>query len=141
MSNEKRNEKTLIATKDGEGAALAIRVSQYPSTDIIEILEKHNPGSAGRILEMVEREQAHNHKIEIKKVELKEIEIISNWKLPLIGIITAFTLCVLCLGIGAWLLYLNKDVAGYAALLAPLSLLVKSIFTPSEKRNPPTPRP
>jgi len=131
MSNGKRNEKTLIATKDGEGAALAIRVSQYPSTDIIEILEKHNPGSAGRILEMVEKEQAHGHKIEI--IETKRI-----WELRLIGIFSAFTLCVLCLGTGAWLLHQNKDIAGYAAILAPLALLVKSLFKSSEEKTPPT---
>jgi len=140
MSNGKRNEKTLIA-QDEKGTALAIRVSQYPSTDVIEILEKNNPGSAGRILEMVEREQAHNHKVEINEVEFKKTESKRTWGLQLTGIFTAFTLCVICLGTGAWLMYQNKDIAGYAALLAPLALLVKSIFTSPEKRNQPTDRP
>ena len=128
MSGGNRTE-TKLAYKGKDGEALAFHNSQYPSIDVIETFERYKPGSAEEILDMVKKEQAHNH--EIERMEARRESYI-----PILGMSLAVLMFVVCLGLGGFLICTGKDAAGYAALLPPLAIIVKSLFSPSQKKHP-----
>ena len=132
MSNGRRSE-TWIAAKGKDGEALAFHNSQYPSVEIIDTFERHIPGSADKILDMVKADQVHLHDIERQDIDIERMESDRMTRLPFVGMCFSFALCFVCVGIGGFLVYTGKDTAGLAALLPPLAVILKSLFSTAKR--------
>jgi uncharacterized membrane protein len=93
-----------------------------------ELLEKYNdiiPEGANRIMLMAEKQQDHRMGLENRVID-------GNLKQSSLGLYLGFALSLVITVVGGYLVYLGKNVGGYAALFLPLSALI-SIFVYTKK--------
>ena len=81
------------------------------------------------MLRIVEKEQDNYHEVVLSHLSIKKLQTDRVTRIPLLGMCFGFSLSVLCLVIGAVLLYLGKEVGGYASMLVSISILAKAIFS------------
>jgi uncharacterized membrane protein len=115
---------TLLAARDKGSSAVAIQSSEFPPVVVIDTLERYNPGSADRTLKMVEADQTHKHAIERR---IATIPFVAMW--------FGFILCLSLLLIGAFLIYLEKNLGGYASLGAALCMLVGNLYAQNKQKK------
>ena len=102
-----------------------------PSPEYFRRYEEILPGVANRILEMAEKQQAHNHyqertSLENERILLETARAVvegnsnrSKW-----GLVFAFLVAIIGIVIGGWLTYLGKGGYGLTFVFAPLVSLV-----------------
>lgn len=84
-----------------------------------DVLVKYNeaiPNGAERIMAMTESQSAH-------RMKLEELVVRANIKNQTRGSIFAFTLCVIALAIGAWLIWAGKSVQGVTSIIVAMTSL------------------
>ena len=114
-----------------------------PSPRDFQRYEEILPGAANRILELAERQQAHNHRQEEMVLENERIVVetaravvASNSNRSKWGLVFAFIVAMAGIGIGGWLTYLGKGGYGLTFVFAPLvSLVGVFIYQSSVRRN------
>jgi len=93
-----------------------------------EILVRYNdgiPNGAERIMVMAEKQQDH-------RIYLEGFVITRDSKRADLGLVLGFVLALLLSGCGAWLIYLGKDITGFALIFAPLAALA-GVFIQTQK--------
>lgn len=102
-----------------------------PSPEDLRRYEEILPGAANRILEMAEKQQAHNHNQESASLENERIVletakaiVASNTSRSKWGLVSALLVALIGIGIGGWLTYLGKGGYGLTFVFAPLVSLV-----------------
>jgi uncharacterized membrane protein len=88
-----------------------------PPPKILEAFEKVLPGAGDRIFKIAEREQLHQHK-------LNKLDRILPFINVLFGQIIGFLLGAGLIGGGVFLLYHDKNVAGFSSLITGLVSLI-----------------
>jgi uncharacterized membrane protein len=83
-----------------------------PHPSIFQSYEQICPGAANRIIKIMEKQVGHRQNIENKVVS-------SNIKNERTGMFLAFTLTIITMIVGAVLLIIGKEVAGYISLFTP----------------------
>jgi uncharacterized membrane protein len=79
------------------------------------------PNGAERIMTMAEQQQKHRHVLEHKAVH-------SNATDQRLGVVLGFVGMMVVAGLGAWLVWLGKDIAGAAALVASVGAPVSAFI-------------
>ncbi len=93
-----------------------------------EILAKYNdgiPNGAERIMVMAEKQQDH-------RIYLEGFVITRDSKRADLGLVLGFVIALLLSIFGAVLIYLGKDISGFALIFAPLAALA-GIFIQTQK--------
>lgn len=80
-----------------------------------------------RIFKLTEKDQEH-------RIKLEGYAIKENLKLNKWGMVCGFLIAIFSLGIGAFLLYNDKSIGGFAALLTPLVGVI-AVFISNKKTN------
>ena len=91
--------------------------SPLPPAAELERYEAVYPGFAERLMTRYEKQSDHRMSLETKVID-------SGIKNSARGQVFAFLLAIMTIGIGAFLIYLNKDILGIAAILGALATLV-----------------
>ena len=91
--------------------------SPLPPAAELERYEVIYPGFAERLMNRYEKQSDHRMALETKVVE-------SGIKNSARGQVFAFILASMTIGIGAFLIYQNKDILGIASILGSLATLV-----------------
>jgi uncharacterized membrane protein len=100
-----------------------------PPPQILQGYEELLPGAAERIFAMAEENQKHRHKLESEVIPRKS-------RNETRGQFFGFILAIVTIGIGAFLIYLDKNVIGLSVILTELVLLVTLfIYTDQQKRK------
>lgn len=86
-----------------------VHVGPLPLPEHFKKYEEILPGSAERILTMAENQSTHRQ-------ELEKCVIYSSTRNETLGVIFAFIIFMTTIGLGAWLLYNNKNVGGLATI-------------------------
>jgi len=129
--------KTAIAVKNKGVTGVMLQSGPFPSPEVMETLERLNPGSADRVLRMAEREQENFHEFARKEQSIDFMSANRMTRLPLLGMWLGFALCMTSLIIGAVLIYLGHEVGGYASLSVSVGVMVKSLLFPPPMPPPP----
>ena len=88
-----------------------------PPPEALEQFERASPGAADRILGMAEQEEAHRHRQERDMLQSESsARARGQWM--------AFTLALVIILGGIWLIYKGKQWEGLVAVLAPLATLI-----------------
>lgn len=100
------------------------------------------PGAADRILRMAENVQQHNIELEKaasaredKTLALADKTITSDASQSRWGLWFAFIIALLGIGVGAWLISIDKAGFGLAAIIAPLASLAGLFVYGTESRK------
>ncbi len=91
--------------------------------------EKALPGLADRVMKMSETQTAHRIDLESRVVKTDNIRSI-------LGLLFAFLIVIAGMVIGGYLVYKDKAVAGFAAMFAPLAVVVGSFIYQKVKSKP-----
>ncbi|MBR4791801.1 MAG: DUF2335 domain-containing protein [Treponema sp.] len=91
--------------------------SPLPPAAELERYEKIYPGFAERLMVRYEKQSDHRMELETKVIE-------SGIKNSARGQVFAFLLSAMTIGVGAFLIYRNKDILGIAAVLSALATLL-----------------
>jgi uncharacterized membrane protein len=83
-----------------------------PPPSILAGYENTLPGSADRIITMAEKQLGHRQKLE-------EAVVASNIQNEKVGMWFAFTLTLLLMSFGVYLIVHDKSIGGYLAIFAP----------------------
>lgn len=89
--------------------------------------ERINPGLADRLVTMAEKEQDFRH-LTLRRRNLAQIWITAS------GQIFGFLVAVMTIGIGGFLLYHDKETAGFTSLVSGVVMLVAA-FVYRRNRN------
>ena len=92
-----------------------------PHPDLLVKYEEIIPGSAERILSMAEKEQQHRHQLENEVIE-KEIAQKGR------GLNFGFTLALLIIVVGAYLLIIDKSLQGFSLILGSIAMIIAPFF-------------
>ncbi|MGL5279354.1 MAG: DUF2335 domain-containing protein [Cetobacterium sp.] len=92
-----------------------------PHPDLLVKYEEIIPGSAERILSMAEKEQQHRHQLENEVIK-KEIAQKGR------GLNFGFTLALLIIVIGAYLLIIDKSLQGFSLILGSIAMIIAPFF-------------
>lgn len=92
-----------------------------PHPDLLVKYEEIIPGSAERILSMAEKEQQHRHQLENEVIK-KEIAQKGR------GLNFGFTLALLIIVIGAYLLVIDKSLQGFSLILGSIAMIIVPFF-------------
>ena len=105
--------------KDGVPTQIAVASysAPFPPATEMERYEKVYPGFSKIVMERYVKQSDHRMELENKVID-------SGIKNSKRGQIFAFILALLTISIGAFLIYLNKDVLGIVAILGALATLV-----------------
>jgi len=107
-------------TGDTTERLLAMRArwsGPLPPPEALEQFERASPGAADRILGMAEQEEAHRHRQERDMLQSESsARARGQWM--------AFTLALVIILGGIWLIYKGKQWEGLVAVLAPLATLI-----------------
>ncbi|MEA1910858.1 MAG: DUF2335 domain-containing protein [Spirochaetota bacterium] len=90
--------------------------------------ERILPGSADRILKMVEKQSEHRQYLEKKIVD-------SDIRSSKTGMILGFIIAVIGLLIGGFLIYLDKNVLGLTVIISEMVLLAGAFITGTVSMN------
>jgi uncharacterized membrane protein len=103
--------------KSKEQGILAFREESFsgpiPPPNFLAEYEKIQPGLADRLVKLAENQAAHRQEIEKKVIE-------ANCRNEETGIKLAFVLTLAAVIIGAFLIWSNKDIAGWITLFGVL---------------------
>jgi len=122
--------KTAIAVKDKGVTGVMLQSGPFPSPEVMEALERLNPGSVERVLRMAEREQESFHDFAKKQQSIDFMTANRMTRFPFLGMWLGFILCMASLIIGAALIYLGHEIGGYASLFVSIGVMVKSLLFP-----------
>ena len=92
-----------------------------PHPDLLVKYEEIIPGSAERILSMAEKEQQHRHQLENEVIK-KEIAQKGR------GLNFGFTLALLIIVVGAYLLVIDKSLQGFSLILGSIAMIIAPFF-------------
>ena len=92
-----------------------------PHPDLLVKYEEIIPGSAERILSMAEKEQKHRHQLENEVIK-KEIAQKGR------GLNFGFTLALLIIVVGAYLLIIDKSLQGFSLILGSIAMIIAPFF-------------
>lgn len=92
-----------------------------PPPEMLERYGKIIPNAPERILKMAERQSEH-------RIELEKVVIKGNSRRENQGLQYGFTICLVTILGGIFLIYNNKNSAGLVAILAPLGILAASFL-------------
>lgn len=92
-----------------------------PHPDLLVKYEEIIPGSAERILSMAEKEQQHRHQLENEVIKK---EIAQKGK----GLNFGFTLALLIIVVGAYLLIIDKSLQGFSLILGSIAMIIAPFF-------------
>lgn len=92
-----------------------------PHPDLLVKYEEIIPGSAERILSMAEKEQQHRHQLENEVIK-KEIAQKGR------GLNFGFTLALLIVVVGAYLLIIDKSLQGFSLILGSIAMIIAPFF-------------
>lgn len=92
-----------------------------PHPDLLIKYEEIIPGSAERILSMAEKEQQHRHQLENEVIK-KEIAQKGR------GLNFGFTLALLIIVVGAYLLIIDKSLQGFSLILGSIAMIITPFF-------------
>ncbi|MGL4672176.1 MAG: DUF2335 domain-containing protein [Cetobacterium sp.] len=92
-----------------------------PHPDLLVKYEEIIPGSAERILSMAEKEQQHRHQLENEVIK-KEIAQKGR------GLNFGFTLALLIIVVGAYLLIIDKSLQGFSLILGSIAMIIAPFF-------------
>lgn len=92
-----------------------------PHPDLLVKYEEIIPGSAERILSMAEKEQQHRHQLENEVIK-KEITQKGR------GLNFGFTLALLIVVVGAYLLIIDKSLQGFSLILGSIAMIIAPFF-------------
>jgi len=96
-----------------DSVAIGIYQSGLPDPVVIEAYERLHPGAVGRVLDMAEKEQDHEQKIELLECRHK---IISHS----MGMWFGFAACFIALAGGIIFILFDKNTEGWVALVSSL---------------------
>lgn len=113
---------------------LCFRKSEYfngplPHPEIFERYEETLPGAADRIIRMAEKQSLHRQQLELKV-------ICSNIDNEKRGMYLAFSITMIFVIGGFCLILLNKNIAGYTALISTFGFHIYNYL--SQKKKEPT---
>lgn len=110
--------------------ALREKISMFsgplPQPKHLQKYEKILPGSAERLLSMLEKESAHRHGVVEKSMN-------ASIKMSWCGMIMAFILSLIVISGGVYLTIIGKSLAGFGAIIASLVSLVVVFITRQKK--------
>lgn len=92
-----------------------------PHPDLLVKYEEIIPGAAERILSMAEKEQQHRHQLESEVIK-KEIAQKGR------GLNFGFTLALLIIVVGAYLLVIDKSLQGFSLILGSIAMIIAPFF-------------
>ena len=87
-----------------------------PPPEILEAYDRVISGSAGRIVAMAEKQSTH-------RMKLEEIVVGAGSRTQLLGMVFSFILSLAVLGVGVFLIYLDRNLAGFGLILFNLTTL------------------
>ena len=111
--NNPKSEQAVIATQ----MVAAHYSAPFPPAAEMEHYESVYPGFAKIVMERYVKQSDHRMELESKVID-------SGIKNAARGQIFAFIIAMTTISIGAFLIYLNKDILGIAAILGALATLV-----------------
>ena len=88
-----------------------------PPPELFMGYEKALPGLADRVMTMSESQSAHRIKIENKVVKTDSLRSV-------LGLVFAFCIIVIGMILGAFLVYKDKPISGFVAMITPLGIVV-----------------
>lgn len=100
-----------------------------PQPQALAEYEHIHPGLANRLVTMAENEQAHRHRI-VSRRSWAQIWI------TVLGQIFGFTVAVMTIGIGGFLLYNDKQLAGFVSLIGGLATLLGAFIYRRTRTRP-----
>lgn len=92
-----------------------------PHPDLLKKFDEIVPGAAERILSMAEKEQQHRHQLENEVIK-KEIAQKGR------GLNFGFTLALLIIVVGAYLLIIDKSLQGFSLILGSIGMIIAPFF-------------
>ena len=113
-----------IAARNSNGDMIAYHENPYPSADVVELFERHCPGSAKMLLEMAKADQDNAHALEIRKANQATLR---TWAGVLLVLIFVTSMTVL-MCTGHW-------ASGSASLFMAMISLAGTILGSRERRK------
>lgn len=105
-----------IAARNSHGDMIAYHENPYPSADVVELFERHCPGSAKTLLEMAKADQDNAYALEMRRANQATLR---TW----IG----FLLVVVFVCAMVFLMYTGHWVSGAASLFLALVSLAGTL--------------
>lgn len=103
-----------------------------PPPELFADYEKALPGLADRVMAMSESQSAHRIKIENTVVKTDSLR-------STLGLVFAFIIVIVGMILGAYLVFKDKPISGFVAMITPLGIVVGAFIlqkTSSEKNKP-----
>lgn len=130
--------KNLPLKERREILSLVMRSHSGPLPDA-ETLSNYNdiiPNGAERIMKMAEESQQGSIAALNKQLNISEIDVKGHYGSIKRAQIFAFSIAILCIGLGSWLVTLGFDTFAYLLIAAPMLTLagafIKGVFTKSK---------
>jgi uncharacterized membrane protein len=99
-----------------------------PPPELFAGYEKALPGLADRVMSMSESQTAHRIQIETRVVKADSLRSI-------LGLIFAFIIVIVGMILGAYLLYKDKPISGFVAMITPLGVVVGAFLLQNKKNS------
>lgn len=100
-----------------------------PAPQTLAAFNEIIPNGADRIMQMAEKEQAHEHDTQAKIIETRDAASKREHTEILVGQICAFILCASALGGGVYLMSINHMISGGLLSGAALAGVLKTLIT------------
>ncbi|MFW5703069.1 MAG: DUF2335 domain-containing protein [Candidatus Dojkabacteria bacterium] len=120
----KSKNRKIVSRQSSDSAILHAQFHEGPIPDpsTLEGYESVVPGSADRILSMAEAEQDHRHRQE-------DTYLRKNIRNETLGMVFAFSLALILILTGCFLLYAGRDAEGLVIALVPAIGYIVQILT------------
>lgn len=105
-----------LAARSSSGDMIAYHENPYPPADVVELFERHCPGSAKQLLEMAKADQDNAHALEMRKANQSTLR---TW--------LGFLLVVVFVCAMVFLMYTGHWVSGAASLFMALVALAGTL--------------
>jgi uncharacterized membrane protein len=146
MSNKSRGKQQYQPTKSQrnpiDGGTLAMQHMEafsysgpLPPAEDLQKYENACSGAAERIISMAEKQAIHRQELEREAQALNRIIISNHSRDSLLGILSAFMLCALCLVFSYLVIKSDKAVAGTVLGAAGITSLVSTFIYGTRANN------
>ena len=113
--------------------SVQIRSGPLPDPESIAAYERALPGAADRIFKMAEREQEHRHLSDLRESQRRHATIV-------LGQTFAFTLGILGICGGIWLVANDKPLTGFTIFFTSLGALIGIFFVRHKAQSKAVPK-
>ncbi len=133
MADKENSKPEIVETKTLPNKESRLVQSSFysgpiPPPELFVGYEKALPGLADRIMTMSESQSAHRIKIESKVIKTDSLR-------STLGLVFAFLIVVLGMILGAFLVYNDKPISGFVAMITPLGLVVGAFILQKTNLN------